>query len=75
MPCPRTGGLGQGQGPQNAYKKFAGLEARARRKEGVWGRNSAAPEPSKIKIPRPDFSENRFGFRPGCGAQLNFRLF
>ena len=24
MPCPRTGGLGQGQEPQSAYKKFAG---------------------------------------------------
>jgi len=22
MPCPRTGGVGQGQGLQNAYKKF-----------------------------------------------------
>ena len=63
MPCPRTGGLGQGQGPQNAYKKFAGPREGAAERE-VWG--GIPPRPSEIfsKSQCRDFPEKRFEFYP-----------
>ena len=48
---PAHGRVGQGQGPKKSpSKKFACPEARAWRKEGVWGRNSAAPERLKFSV-------------------------
>jgi len=44
MPCPRTGGVGQGQGPQNAYKKFAGPDEGAAEGRGEGG--GIPPRPS-----------------------------
>ncbi len=69
MPCPRTGGVGQGQGPKKTPTKNSPAQTRARRKERVRGEEFRRARATKIL--RPDFHEKKFGFCPIYGAFYN----